>query len=95
MTYRTMNYTAKLASAFSAITFSAIFSYFKFLVQIALLWIYLLIHVHHGSCSLMSVIVNATGGHELSKTTGNAGARVGCGMYFTSLAFCCCKKIVF
>ncbi|ONH94234.1 hypothetical protein PRUPE_7G005300 [Prunus persica] len=28
------------------------------------------------------------GGHELSKTTGNAGARVGCGMYFTSLAFC-------
>ncbi|TQD80439.1 hypothetical protein C1H46_034029 [Malus baccata] len=35
------------------------------------------------------------GGHELSKTTGNAGARVGCGMYFTSLAFCCCWQIVY
>ena len=25
------------------------------------------------------IIIDATGGHDLSKTTGNAGARVGCG----------------
>lgn len=34
----------------------------------------------------------ATGGHELSKTTGNAGARVGCGdcfyLYSPSLLYC-------
>jgi len=29
----------------------------------------------------LTVITGATGGHELSKTTGNAGARVGCGNY--------------
>lgn len=34
---------------------------------------------HYVSVKLIVMLMLHTGGHELSKTTGNAGARVGCG----------------
>lgn len=32
----------------------------------------------------LSLVTDVTGGHELSKTTGNAGGRVGCGNHLSN-----------
>lgn len=40
-------------------------------------------------------MISDIGGHELSKSTGNAGARVGCGVFFTIVAFGCCSQFFF
>ena len=37
----------------------------------------------------LSLVTDVTGGHELSKTTGNAGGRVGCGNHLSNYLRLC------